>query len=83
MKNHIHLLQLPLNLGDYRFALLCFISAFVVTLITIPPIISLVNKYKLYDLPNSRKEHSMPIPTMGGVAVFAGMVILPSTVTGN
>jgi UDP-GlcNAc:undecaprenyl-phosphate GlcNAc-1-phosphate transferase len=75
MKNHIQFLQLDLFLRDYRFALLCFITAFVVTLITIPPIISLIKKYKLYDLPNSRKEHSMPIPTMGGIAVFAGMSI--------
>ena len=74
MKNQIHLLQLDLLLRDYRFALLCFITAFVVTLITIPPIIGLIRKYKLYDLPNSRKEHSMPIPTMGGIAVFAGMM---------
>ncbi len=74
MKNQIHLLQLDLYFRDYRFALFCFITAFVVTLITIPPIISLINKYKLYDVPNSRKEHSMPIPTMGGVAIFAGMM---------
>lgn len=74
MKSQIHLLQLDLYFRDYRFALFCFITAFVVTLITIPPIISLINKYKLYDVPNSRKEHSMPIPTMGGVAIFVGMM---------
>ncbi|HEX7845713.1 MAG TPA: MraY family glycosyltransferase [Chitinophagaceae bacterium] len=75
MKNHIHLLQLDLYFRDYRFALLCFVTAFVVTLISIPPIISLINRYKLHDLPNSRKEHSMPIPTMGGIAIFAGMMV--------
>ncbi len=75
MKNHFYLLQIDSYLRDYRFALLCFITAFVVTLITIPPIISLIKKYKLYDLPNNRKEHNMPIPTMGGIAVFAGMAV--------
>ena len=75
MKNQIHLLQLDIFLRDYRLALLCFITAFVITLITIPPIIRLINKYKLYDLPNSRKEHQLPIPTMGGIAIFAGMAI--------
>ncbi len=75
MKNQIHLLQLNLSLFDYKFALLCFISAFVVTLIVIPPIISLVNKYRLYDIPDTRKEHSSPIPTMGGIAVMAGMMM--------
>jgi UDP-GlcNAc:undecaprenyl-phosphate/decaprenyl-phosphate GlcNAc-1-phosphate transferase len=75
MKNHFHLLQLNLYFSDYKFALLCFISAFVVTLIAIPPIISLVNKYRLFDMPGVRKEHTSPIPTMGGIAVMAGMMM--------
>ena len=74
MKNHLHLLQLDLYFGDFRFALLSFISAFVVTLIVIPAIISLAKKHKLYDMPGARKEHSSPIPTMGGIAIIAGMM---------
>ncbi len=70
----LHLLQIDLHFQDYKYALLCFTTAFVVTLLTIPPIVSLIKRYKLYDMPNSRKEHSMPIPTMGGVAIVAGMV---------
>ncbi|MBK9570902.1 MAG: hypothetical protein IPO53_13990, partial [Chitinophagaceae bacterium] len=49
MKSPIHLLQIDLYFGDYKFALLCFITAFVVTLITIPPIIHQIKKYKLCD----------------------------------
>ena len=75
MKSHLYFLQLDLYFRDYRFALLCFITAFVITLITIPPIISLIKKYRLYDIPNARKEHSAPIPTMGGIAIIAGMII--------
>jgi len=75
MKNHIHLLQLDLYFSNYRLALLSFITAFVFTLIAIPPIISFIRKYRLYDLPNARKEHSSPIPTMGGIAIIAGMMI--------
>lgn len=74
MKDPIHLLQIAINFQDYRFALLCFITAFVITLISIPPIILLIRRYKLYDIPDSRKEHSIPVPTMGGVAIFAGMM---------
>ncbi|MBN8672809.1 MAG: undecaprenyl/decaprenyl-phosphate alpha-N-acetylglucosaminyl 1-phosphate transferase [Chitinophagales bacterium] len=74
MKSHFHLLQLDIYFHDYKFALLCFITAFVITLITIPPIISLINKYRLYDTPNARKEHKTPIPTMGGIAILAGMM---------
>jgi UDP-GlcNAc:undecaprenyl-phosphate/decaprenyl-phosphate GlcNAc-1-phosphate transferase len=75
MKSHIYLLQLDLYLQDYKFALLCFVTSFVVTLITIPPIISLIKKYSLYDVPDARKEHTSPIPTMGGIAVIAGMMM--------
>ncbi len=74
MNNHLPLLQIELYFRDYKFALLCLISAFVVTLICIPPIINLINKYRLYDMPNARKEHSSPIPTMGGIAIVAGMM---------
>lgn len=74
MKSHTHLLQIDLHFQDYKFALLCFVTAFVVTLLTIPPIISLIKRYKLYDMPNSRKEHNLPVPTMGGVAILAGMI---------
>ena len=74
MKIQFQLLQIDLFLKDYKFALLCFITAFIVTLITIPPIIILIKKYRLYDVPNQRKEHTSPIPTMGGIAILAGMV---------
>ena len=76
MKNHLlQLLQLDLLFREYKFALLCFITAFVVTLILIPPIISLIKRYRLFDVPDDRKEHSTPIPTMGGIAIIAGMLM--------
>lgn len=75
MKSHLYFLQLDLYFTNYKFALLCFITAFVVTLISIPPIISLIKKYSLYDMPDARKEHSAPIPTMGGIAIITGMMM--------
>ncbi len=74
MKSQIHLLQLDLLLVEYKFALLCFLTAFVVSMISIPPIIRIIEKYSLYDLPNDRKLHRSPIPTMGGIAIVAGMM---------
>ncbi|MGZ5220613.1 MAG: glycosyltransferase family 4 protein [Chitinophagaceae bacterium] len=74
MRSHTHLLQINLYFTDYKFALLCFVTAFVVTLLAIPPLVSLINRYKLYDMPNGRKEHRLPVPTMGGIAIVAGMV---------
>ena len=75
--NYHHLLQISLNfdLQEYKFPLLSFVTAFVVTLITIPPILQFVKKYSLYDIPDYRKEHKMPIATFGGVAIWAGMVV--------
>jgi UDP-N-acetylmuramyl pentapeptide phosphotransferase/UDP-N-acetylglucosamine-1-phosphate transferase len=73
MKSHFHLLQINLHFGDYKIALLSLVTAFVVTLVCIPPLIYFINKYRLFDVPNDRKEHVTPIPTMGGLAVFAGM----------
>ena len=75
MMNHFHLLQAYLQFEDFKIALLSFFSAFVVTLIVIPPLISFINKYRLFDKPNARKEHTMPIPTMGGFAIVAGMLM--------
>jgi UDP-GlcNAc:undecaprenyl-phosphate GlcNAc-1-phosphate transferase len=75
MISQLHFLQIQLHFSDYKFALLCFVSAFVVTLLTIPPIISLIKRYGLYDMPNARKEHSNPVPTMGGIAIVAGMML--------
>ena len=74
MKSHFQLLQINLHFSDYKFALLCFVTAFVVTMLAIPVIIKLSRKYSLYDMPNERKEHRLPVPTMGGIAVVAGMM---------
>lgn len=75
MKSFFYLLQADLHFSNYKFALLCFITAFTVTLIAIPPIISLIRKYNLYDRPNARKVHALPIPTLGGMAIVAGMML--------
>lgn len=74
MRIQYPLLQASLQLSDFRIAILCFVTAFIVALLAIPPIIHLVNRYKLHDIPNGRKEHSLPVPTMGGIAIIAGMV---------
>ena len=75
MKSLPPLLQIDLNLIDYKFGLICFITAFAVSMVCIPPLIMLVNKYRLHDQPDLRKEHSIPTPTLGGIAIMIGMVI--------
>jgi len=68
-------LQIELQFIDYKFSLLCFVTAFAIAMVSIPPLIRLVNKYRLHDQPGLRKEHSIPTPTFGGIAIIAGMMI--------
>jgi len=75
MKSLPPLLQIELNFSDYKVALLCFITAFAISMVCIPPIIMLVNKYRLHDKPDLRKEHTIPTPTLGGIAIMMGMII--------
>lgn len=75
MKSHFFLLQINFALPAFQSVFLCFLTAFAIALISIPPVISLIRKYRLYDLPNARKEHSSPVPTMGGIAIAGGMMI--------
>jgi UDP-N-acetylmuramyl pentapeptide phosphotransferase/UDP-N-acetylglucosamine-1-phosphate transferase len=70
-----HLLQIDLYFHQYKPGLFSLISAFVITLICIPPIIFFVKKFNLYDIPDQRKEHHAPIPTMGGIAIWLGMMV--------
>jgi len=69
------LLQIDLKFIDYKFGILAFVTAFVVAMIVMPPLIKMINRFKLFDVPDLRKEHSTPIPTMGGIASCAGMMM--------
>lgn len=72
MQNH-YFLQLNLYLQAYKPGILCFITAFVVAMVAMPPLIKLIHRFQLFDMPDLRKAHSMPVPTMGGIAIYAGM----------
>ena len=75
MKSLLHLLQIDLSIPEYKFGLLGFFTAFVFTAIVIPPFISWFKNKGILDMPGSRKEHASPIPTMGGIALVAGMMM--------
>ncbi len=71
---HQTILQINLVFSDYKFGLLAFVTAFVVAMITMPPLIRMIFRFKLFDVPDLRKEHVSPIPTMGGIASGIGMI---------
>ena len=60
--------------------LLCISIAFSITYLSIPVIISVANNKKLYDVPDARKIHDTPIPSLGGLAIFAGFVMASITI---
>jgi UDP-GlcNAc:undecaprenyl-phosphate GlcNAc-1-phosphate transferase len=68
-----------LQAGDLFLApsdrlLLSFLTAFVLSLLFIPMVIFLVRRYRLYDMPDARKLHAAPVPTMGGLAIVAAFI---------
>jgi len=46
--------------------------SFLLSFYAIPKIIKLAKAKKLYDVPNERKIHTSPIPSLGGIGIFIG-----------
>ncbi len=55
-------------------AISIFIGAFLLTYLTIPKIINVVEHKRLMDDPNQRSSHEMKTPTLGGVAFFYTLI---------
>jgi UDP-GlcNAc:undecaprenyl-phosphate/decaprenyl-phosphate GlcNAc-1-phosphate transferase len=55
--------------------LLSVAIAFTITFLAIPVIIFVAEKKKLYDVPDARKIHNTPIPSLGGLGIFAGFIL--------
>jgi UDP-N-acetylmuramyl pentapeptide phosphotransferase/UDP-N-acetylglucosamine-1-phosphate transferase len=55
--------------------LLGAVIAFVITFSPIPVIIQVSNMKKLFDLPGDRKIHTTPVPSLGGLDIFAGFIM--------
>lgn len=53
---------------------LSFVTSFVISFAAIPSIIAISKKKHLFDEPNDRTSHSLAVPTLGGLAIFAGML---------
>lgn len=54
--------------------ILAFITAFSLTFLAIPSIINIAKKKNLMDEPNERRSHSVSTPSLGGIAIFAGVL---------
>ncbi len=54
--------------------ILAFITAFSLTFLAIPSIIRIARKKNLVDVPDPRRAHKTITPSLGGIAIFAGMI---------
>lgn len=52
-----------------------FLTAFIVVYFSIPTIVRVARKKHLFDEPDERSSHTMKTPTLGGVAIFGGLII--------
>jgi UDP-N-acetylmuramyl pentapeptide phosphotransferase/UDP-N-acetylglucosamine-1-phosphate transferase len=57
------------------FIILAFIIAAVITYLAIPVIINIAIEKKLVDIPDARKHHKTPVPSLGGIGIFAGFIM--------
>jgi len=71
----LHIGQIALNIPVWISMLFCLSLAFATTFVVIPSIITVSKSKRLFDKPDERKSHTSEIPTLGGVAVFLGMVL--------
>lgn len=53
---------------------LCFVTAFSLTYFAIPPIITIALDKNLCDQPGERRSHITPTPSLGGIAIFGGIL---------
>lgn len=62
-------------MSEIQDLLLAALIALLVTAYTIPVIIRAAKWRKLYDHPNERKVHTVPIPSLGGMGIFIGFML--------
>jgi UDP-GlcNAc:undecaprenyl-phosphate/decaprenyl-phosphate GlcNAc-1-phosphate transferase len=58
-----------------QYIILSSILAFIITFFSIPVIMEIAQKKKLFDEPDERKVHKAVIPTLGGLGIFAGFIV--------
>lgn len=65
-------IDFSLGLGSVISA---FVIAFMITVVFIPKIIIVAHLKHLFDEPDYRKTHKRKTPTLGGLAIFSGLII--------
>ena len=66
----------------YWFLVISFVLSFILGWGLIPRVLVISHKHKLFDMPDDRKVHDMPIPRLGGLTFFPVIVITISLLMG-
>ncbi|MFZ9847506.1 MAG: glycosyltransferase family 4 protein [Flavobacteriales bacterium] len=72
-----------ITISTTEYVLLAALTAFLVCIFSIPSIIKVADMKHLYDEPDERKSHKKKIPTLGGLAMFAGIMIAITLFSGT
>ena len=68
-------LQYSLPIINCVKSALAFVFGSLVSMAVIPIVIQEVKRWGLLDTPDERKAHTSPTPTLGGIGIFAGVLI--------
>jgi len=49
--------------------------SFIITFLAIPIVLQIAEERKLFDVPDERKIHKVPVPSLGGVGIFGGFLL--------
>jgi UDP-N-acetylmuramyl pentapeptide phosphotransferase/UDP-N-acetylglucosamine-1-phosphate transferase len=49
--------------------------AFIITFLAIPVVLQIAEQKKLFDVPDERKVHTLPVASLGGVGIFGGFLL--------
>ena len=60
--------------------IISFLAALLIVILAIPSIINVADLKSLYDVPDERKSHNSSVPTLGGIAIYAGIFISTSLI---
>ncbi len=64
-----------MNMSDFIGAFIAMCAALVVVILVHPKVIAFAKKHNIVDNPDARKLQRVPVPVMGGVAVYFGLAI--------
>ncbi len=49
--------------------------SFIISFLTVPVVLQIAEQRKLFDIPDERKIHNCPVPSLGGVGIFGGFLL--------